>query len=149
VRVLRKLGMELVREIEVRGIAAELYRVRCASRAPTGWHTVTPRIVVHEARQLVDFVKRVFDATGDYRAETPAVLRIGDSMVMISDAGPREPMPAFLYVYVRDADATYQRAIVAGATSLEEPADLPYGDRRAMVRDHWGNTWQIATHRPK
>jgi uncharacterized glyoxalase superfamily protein PhnB len=56
-------------------------------------------------------------------------------------------MPAFLYVYVDDSDSTYKRALLAGATSLEEPADMPYGDRRAMVRDRWGNTWQIATHK--
>jgi PhnB protein len=54
---------------------------------------------------------------------------------------------ARLYVYVPDADATYRRAIAAGATSLEAPLDTPYGDRRAMVRDRWGGVWQIATHR--
>jgi len=65
---------------------------------------------------------------------------------MISDAGIRSPMTAFLYVYVNDTDATYQRALDAGARSLEEPSDMPYGDRRCMVEDKWGNTWQIATH---
>ena len=65
---------------------------------------------------------------------------------MISDAGIRSPTPAFLYVYVSDTDATYRRALDAEAHSLEEPADLPYGDRRCMVEDKWGNTWQIATH---
>ena len=65
---------------------------------------------------------------------------------MISDAGARSPMAAFLYVYVSDTDATYQRALDADARSLEEPADMPYGDRRCMVEDKWGNTWQIATH---
>jgi uncharacterized glyoxalase superfamily protein PhnB len=64
---------------------------------------------------------------------------------MISEAGVRKPTTAFLYVYVRDADATYQRAIDAGARSLEEPSDLPYGDRRCMLEDKWGNTWQVAT----
>jgi uncharacterized glyoxalase superfamily protein PhnB len=54
-------------------------------------------------------------------------------------------MPVFLYAYVSDADATYQRAIEAGARSLETPVDMPYGDRRAMVEDRWGNVWQIAT----
>ena len=54
-------------------------------------------------------------------------------------------MPACLYVYVDDTDATFARAIASGATSLEDPRDTPYGDRRAMVRDPWDNIWQIAT----
>jgi PhnB protein len=66
---------------------------------------------------------------------------------MVSNVGLREPMPAFLYVYVDDIDATYRRALDAGAMSLEEPQDLPYGDRRGMVKDRWGNIWQIATHK--
>ena len=114
--------------------------------SPTGWHTVTPRIVVDHADQCVAFIKRVFGATGDYRPNMPAILTIGDSIVMVSEAGARDPSPAFLYVYVENADETYERALAAGARSLEEPADLPYGDRRAMVEDEWGNTWQIATH---
>ena len=112
---------------------------------PPGWHSVTPRIVAHHAEQLVEFLKHVFDATGEYQTDRPAILSIGDSMIMISDAGIREPMTAFLYVYVSDADETYQRAIEAGAKSLEEPTDTPYGDRRGMVEDRWGNIWQIAT----
>jgi PhnB protein len=114
--------------------------------APDGWHTVTPRIVARDAEQLVAFVKQVFGATGDYSRERPAVLKIGDSMLMINDAGVRDPMPAFLYVYVENTDEIYRRAIGAGAFSLEEPAQTPYGDRRAMVEDAWGNTWQIATY---
>jgi len=114
--------------------------------APAGWHTVTPRILVHHAERCVAFIKRVFRATGDYRPDIPAILTIGDSIVMVSDAGARAAQPAFLYVYVDDADATHQRAVAAGARSLEEPTDMPYGDRRGMVEDEWGNTWQIATH---
>src|SRR5437899_131117 len=112
---------------------------------PEGWHTVTPRIVVHDAKQLVAFLKDVFGATGDYRQDRPSVIRIGDSVIMISDAGIRSPMTAFLYVYVSDTDATYRRALDAGARALEAPSDLPYGDRRCMVEDRWSNTWQIAT----
>jgi uncharacterized glyoxalase superfamily protein PhnB len=113
---------------------------------PEGWHTVTPRIVVHDAEKLVEFLRQVFRATGDYRPDLPSVITIGDSMVMVSNAGIRNPMPAFLYVYVDDTDATYRRALQAGASSLEEPSEMPYGDRRCMVEDEWGNTWQIATH---
>ncbi|MBS0446339.1 MAG: VOC family protein [Proteobacteria bacterium] len=67
---------------------------------------------------------------------------------MVSDGGDiRESPSAFLYVYVEDTDATYQRAIEAGARVVEPPADMPYGDRRATVQDAWGNTWQVATRR--
>jgi PhnB protein len=112
---------------------------------PAGWHTVTPRIIVQGAELLVAFVKEVFGATGDYRPGAPAELRIGDSIIMISDAGVREAMPACLYVYVESADLTWQQAVKAGAQSLEAPSNTPYGDRRGMVKDRWGNTWQIAT----
>lgn len=117
--------------------------------SPEGWHTLTPRIVVHEAEQLVAFLRQVFGATGEYRPDRPAEMRIGDSLVMVTDAGVREAFPAFLYVYVADADRTYRQALQAGASTVEEPSDTPYGDRRAMVRDRWGNSWQIATHKPQ
>jgi PhnB protein len=113
---------------------------------PEGWHTLTTRIVVHKVPQFVEFLRRVFGAIGDYTPDLPTVMSIGDSMVMISEVGIRKPTPAFLYVYVEDADEIYRRAIDAGATSLEEPSVMPYGDRRGMVEDAWGNIWQIATY---
>src|SRR6516225_6791330 len=91
---------------------------------PDGRRTVTPRVITDDVAGLVGCLKIVFGA-----------------------GGAREAMPAFLYVYVENADETYQRAIAAGAQSIERPADMPYGDRRAMVRDSWGNVWQIATYR--
>jgi PhnB protein len=112
---------------------------------PAGWHTVTPRISVDGAADLVEFLKHTFHATGDFRTDRPSEIRIGDSVVMVANMGVRERMPAFLYVYVDDVDATFRRAVEAGATSIEEPQVVPYGDRRAMVRDRWGNLWQIAT----
>ncbi len=117
-------------------------------RVPAGWHGVTPRIVTNDVAGLVEFLRLAFDATGELPADRPAVLQIGDSMLMISSVGPRPAAPAFLYVYVEDADATYRRALAAGARSLEEPTDTPYGDRRAMVEDRWGNVWQVATFEP-
>jgi PhnB protein len=118
-----------------------------ATSIPKGWHSVTPRLVVHDPAKLVLFLKRAFGATGDFTADGPALIRIGDSIVMVSGVGPRDAMPAFLYLYVDDIDATYRRALEAGAVSLEEPEDMPYGDRRAMVKDPCGNDWQIATHK--
>lgn len=114
---------------------------------PAGWHTVTPRIVVDKASELVDFFVYVFGAVGKHDPVSPSVITIGDSTVMISDAGTRAPKGAFRYVYVSDTDAAYQRALERGARAIEEPFDTPYGDRRCMVEDKWGNTWQIAVYR--
>ncbi|HWN98769.1 MAG TPA: VOC family protein [Blastocatellia bacterium] len=114
-------------------------------RMPKDWHSVTPRLVVEDAAKLVNFLKQAFDATGDFRTDMPSVITIGDSLVMISSVGPRDAMAAFLYLYVDDIDDTYRHALEAGAVTLEEPQDLPYGDRRAMIKDPCNNIWQIAT----
>jgi PhnB protein len=113
--------------------------------APPGWHSVTPRLVAENAHGLLDFVCHVFAAVGAYQSTAPSVVQIGDSKLMISEAGERSPSPAFLYVYVTDVVGTYLRAVERGANSIEAPFDTPYGDRRCMVQDKWGNTWQIAT----
>jgi len=89
----------------------------------------------------------VFGGDGDFREDTPSDIRIGDSIVMVSEAGVRDATRSFLYVYVEDIDAAYGRALDAGATMIEAPQDMFYGDRRATVKDPFGNTWQIATHR--
>jgi len=116
---------------------------------PDGWHSVTPRIIVDDVPKLVAFLKHVFGATGEVHEDRPAVIQIGDSLVMISETGPRDRVTAFLYVYVPDVDTTYQRAMQAGAASIEPTLNTPYGDRRAMVKDPCGNTWQIATPMPR
>ena len=87
------------------------------------------------------------DITRSAKHEHIVELTIGDSILMITSDQSRHPMNAFLYVYVPDTDEVYRRAIQTGAVSLEKPAEMPYGDRRAMIRDGWGNTCQIATHR--
>jgi uncharacterized glyoxalase superfamily protein PhnB len=115
---------------------------------PDGWSTVTPRIITDDVDGLVEFLRFVFDARGERRAGRPTETKIGDSIVMVSDgSGVREAVPAFLYVYVENADKTYQDAIDSGAQPIERPIDTPYGDRRATIRDPWGNMWQIATRK--
>jgi PhnB protein len=115
------------------------------SKSPReGYHSVTPRIVVEDVGAQVHFLRTVFGATGSVEPGRPAEILIGNSLVMVSPAVERDPFPAFLYVYVDDADAAYHRALHAGALSVEEPLDTPYGDRRAMVRDPFGNVFQIA-----
>ena len=110
----------------------------------SGYHSVTPRIVVSDVEGQVQFLREVFGSTGELVAGRPAEIRIGDSLVMVTSASERQPFPAFLYVYVDDADACYERSVAAGATTIEAPLDTPYGDRRAMVLDPFGNIFQIA-----
>jgi uncharacterized glyoxalase superfamily protein PhnB len=109
-----------------------------------GYHTLTPRIVVDDVEAQVGFLRDVFGATGEVPIGRPAEIAIGDSLIMVTPAAERALFAAFLYVYVDDADAVYRRALTAGAESLEGPLDTPYGDRRAMVRDPFGNIFQIA-----
>jgi PhnB protein len=115
--------------------------------ARDGYRTVTPRMVVRDPAATVEFLRTVFGATGPHAERGPAEVRIGDSLVLISATGERAAFPAFLYVYVTDADATYHQALAAGATTVEEPRDTPYGDRRAMVQDPAGNIYQLAQYR--
>jgi len=117
-----------------------------AKHIPDGWPALIPRIAVDNPEALVGFIQQVFGAVGVFHAERPSELRIGDALLMVGSTIERQPMPAFLYVYVKDTDSAYRRALARGAESLEEPQDTPYGDRRAMIRDPWGNVWQIATH---
>ena len=109
-----------------------------------GYHSVTPRLVVSDVVAQVEFLHRAFDATGEAQPGRPAEVRIGDSLIMISGTTEREAFPAFLYIYVADADEAYDAAIRAGAISIEAPWDTAYGDRRGMIRDPFGNVFQIA-----
>ena len=120
---------------------------------PAGYHTVTPYLVVPGAAQLIDFMKQALGAEELSRMDRPdgtvmhAEVKIGDSRVMLGEAGGEvDPMPAMLHLYVEDADAVYQRALQAGATSLREPEDQFYGDRLGGVKDAFGNQWWLATH---
>jgi PhnB protein len=115
---------------------------------PVGWPAVVPRLVTSDVQGVVTFLRSTFGAEGDIPRDRPAEMRIFDAIIMVSDGGGiRQSSSAFLYAYVEDTDATYQRAIEAGAREVEPPADMPYGDRRATVQDVWGNTWQIATRK--
>jgi PhnB protein len=134
--------------------AAELTLVRSLNMRVThgprgGFHSVTPRMVVTDVDAQVQFLREVFDATGDVVGDRPAEILIGDSLIMVTPDIERELFPAFLYIYVDDADIAYDRALAAGAITLEAPLDTPYGDRRAMVRDPFGNVFQIAHQIPR
>ncbi|BAD63954.1 VOC family protein [Paenibacillus septentrionalis] len=120
--------------------------------APHGYHTVTPHFTVRDANQLIEFLKKVFEAeelnrgTSEGGAITHAEVRIGDTIVELSEGNERfPPRTNTIHLFVADSDECYSRAIAAGATSLYEPADMPYGERSGGVEDPFGNHWYIAT----
>ena len=126
-----------------------------AVRIPPGLHTVTPYLVVEGAAKLIAFLEQAFGGVEQMRVARPenaeaimhAEVTVGDSRIELADANDQYSALRFeLHLYVDDADATYARAIAAGARSLGEPIDQPYGDREGGVADPFGNYWYIATH---
>jgi PhnB protein len=119
---------------------------------PPGYATVTPYLCVADAAKLIEFLKQAFDAQLLFKMDGPggrimhAEMTIGDSRIMLAQPEPGKETNAMIHLYLPDTDATYKRAIAAGATSVREPADQFYGDRSAGVRDQFGNQWYIATH---
>jgi PhnB protein len=121
---------------------------------PNGKHTVTPYIIVKDAAGFIDFLKQAFDAHEFGRTENSdgtighAEVRVGDTTLMIVD-GKKEwrDTPAFLSVYIDDADAVFDQALQAGATRVTEMTTFNIlGDRTGRVRDPFGNIWWIQTH---
>ena len=120
------------------------------AHVPAGHNCLSPYLVTRDARALIDFVTRTFGAETLFTMPGPdgaighAELKIGDSVLMLGQG--EQPFPAQLHCYVPDVDASYARALAAGAASMRPPTDMPYGDRIAMVKDAHGNVWGIATH---
>jgi PhnB protein len=128
---------------------------------PDGYHAVTPYLIVEGAARALDFYKAVFGATEQMRMAGPggrvahAEMRIGDSVVMLADEVPdmgyRGPKgyggsAVSLMVYVDDVDATFQRALAAGAIERRAVQDQFYGDRSGTLEDPFGHTWTVSTH---
>jgi PhnB protein len=114
------------------------------------YRTVTPYLVVPDADAELAFLKAAFGGTeancqrNSDNTVMHAEITIGDSLVMLGQAGRSwTPRPAALYLWVENVDATYARALQAGATSESEPEDKPYGHRNAGVIDQNGVTWWI------
>lgn len=119
---------------------------------PEGLRSVQPYLHLREARKMIPFLEAAFGAEDVGTHKTPegrvlhSTMRIGNATLEIDEAhGEYQPKPCVLHVYVPDADAMYARALRAGATSVEPPADKPYGDRSAGVKDPFGNTWYLNT----
>jgi PhnB protein len=128
---------------------------------PEGYPRVTPYLIIDGASAAIDFYVEVLDAKEQMRMPTPdggvghAELLIGDSMIMLADESPdmgaRGPKsiggsPVSLMVYVEDVDATFAKALKAGATETAPVEDKFYGDRSGTFDDPWGHQWHIASH---
>src|SRR5260370_13418031 len=118
---------------------------------PEGYHSITPSFCVDGAQKFINFLKEVFAAQDRFKMDGPggkvmhAELNIGDSAVMVSDVMPQWPAKSnSLYVYVDDVDATYQRALKAGATSERVPEKPFYGDRTSAAKKPFRHTCGIA-----
>jgi PhnB protein len=122
-----------------------------AAKIPHGKGTV--RAYVYGGLDLLDFVKQVFDAVEVERNKVPngfhVDAQIGDSAIVLAAMDPpyKEATKASIYVYVEDVDAIYQRAIAAGANSLNPPTNRPWQGRMAGVKDSFGNIWYIETYK--
>jgi PhnB protein len=119
---------------------------------PKGYATVTPWIVGRDTAGLIEFLKAAFGAEELARIPNArggighAEIRIGDSVVMMFDANAKWPdTPAFLRLYLADADGAFRRALQAGAEAVTEMTELAFGDRVGRVRDPCGNIWWLHT----
>jgi PhnB protein len=119
---------------------------------PQGYNSVSPYLVVSDAKATMAFLKAAFDAEPLRVIARPdgtlrhAEARIGDTVVMLADAIDGWPaVPAHVHVYVADVDAIYRRALAAGAKSIAEPAKKDDADKRGGVQDSGGTTWWLAT----
>jgi uncharacterized glyoxalase superfamily protein PhnB len=119
---------------------------------PSGYNSVAPYLVVDGADDTIAFLAQVFGAVELRRFPAPdgkllhAEVRIDDSVVMLADGSAAwPPIAANVHVYVPEVDATYRKALAAGATSVQEPVQNGDEDKRGGVRDAGGTTWWIAT----
>jgi uncharacterized glyoxalase superfamily protein PhnB len=121
---------------------------------PPGYHSVNPYFLVEGVSGFIDFLTAVFDGREDTTHKEVladgridhADVRIGDSIVMMSDATASNPgRPSVAFVYVPDVDEVYRRAIDRGCTPRLVPTVQPWGDRVAGFTDRWDNRWWVGT----
>lgn len=135
-----------------------------------GYRTVTPELIIDGAGDAIEFYKKAFDAIQVSRIDRQdgkvmhAVIRIGDSLLMIVDEcksheGHEEKCarsPASVkgttvnfYLYVKDVDEVFRRAIENGAKEVMPVTDMFWGDRIGMLRDPAGHFWSVATQKER
>jgi PhnB protein len=151
-RLKRDVIADAINAIKENSMTATTPETAAKSWMPEGFRSLTPYLLAPSSAKLMDFMKDAFGATELARHRRPdgtvmhGVVKIGDSVVEFGE-NPQDQFgarPTPLHVYVDDVDATYERALAAGATSLGEPADHEYGERGAGFRDAAGNHWWVA-----
>jgi PhnB protein len=129
---------------------------------PDGYHTATPYLIVDGGATAIEFYQRAFGAKEIMRVPAPggkvghAEIKIGDSVIMLADEAPemdaRSPKsyggsPVSILLYVADVDTQFAQAVAAGGTATRPVADQFYGDRSGSLKDPFGHTWHISTHK--
>ena len=136
---------------------------RASKPIPEGFHSVTPSLILRNAAQAIDFYKRALGAQERMRMAGPdgkgimhAELKIGDSIIFISDESPQSSAKSpqtlggsttVLNLYVPDVDASFRQAVSAGGKETMAVADMFWGDRYGTFADPFGYTWGLATHK--
>lgn len=141
-------------------------RAKKAQAVPAMYGSITPHLIISPARDAIAFYTQAFGAKPGLVMDGPggvimhAELKIGDSIVMLADEQPPMTPTASarkspknmggttcaVMLYVKDADATYAKAVAAGATGVMPPMDMFWGDRYCQVEDPFGHVWAIGTH---
>ena len=123
------------------------------SYKPSGHNAVSPYLLIGNVNAMLRFLSATFSSVELYKMELPdgtikhAEIKIDDSVIMMGERpAQQDAVHCSTHVYVKDVDACYRNAISAGATSIAEPKDQPYGDRSAGVKDSEGNIWWLGTH---
>ncbi len=117
---------------------------------PAGHHSITPYLTVPDADRLVDFLRAAFEGhlvkldRNEGGRIRHARIRIGDSILMLNEAGDYPANDSQLHLYVDDVDESFSRALDEGATAVMQPNTRPHGDRMAGIHDPCGNTWWLA-----
>ena len=129
---------------------------------PDGYHSITPYLIVDDGGRAIDFYKKAFNAKEVMRMPGPggkvahAEIKIGDSVVMLADEAPEMDArsakhyggsPVSMLVYVEDVDKLFPQAVAAGAKEVRPVADQFYGDRSGTVKDPFGHSWHLSTHK--
>ena len=129
---------------------------------PEGYHTVTPYLTVKDGARAIEFYKNAFGAKEIFKMAGPdgkighAELQIGDSRIMLGSESPQmgthspetlKGSPVGIFLYLEDVDASFKRALGAGAKEKQPPTDMFWGDRYGKLTDPFGHEWHLATHK--